>query len=336
MSEHVLSIVIPTYNRAAALDSLLDELATVQRAHADSLQIVVCDNCSTDGTSGVIERAAGCFVGPFKHVTRRSNTGLEGNITCAMMEGDGKYVWVLSDHQQLQVSAVIDAVERMKTCDFDIGHAKLLQWPFVLDRRNEVMAWRDLRGEQRGALLFMIGNISALIFRRELALNAARAIFQACGWSYPHLGLVSAFSQDMRVIEFEHLSALPQGKEVAKFVSDYDTIGVCFRANIEVVRLMASRAGIDFDDRGFFGPTYRQAFRANVMNLMRQPAAGGARGIARRLRPVIAANPWRLKLIAVFVIASFVLVPRKIRVDLADAARAMIRRRRERSAGSSA
>lgn len=334
MSEPILSIVIPTYNRAVALAHLLEELTSIYEAHSEVLQIVVCDNKSTDDTASVVASFAPRFGGAFRHVTRRSNTGIEGNITGAMLEGDGKYVWVLSDHQRLQIANVIDAVERMKTMEFDIGHAKLLQWPYVLDRRNEVLSWRDMTGDQRGALLFTIGNISSLMFRRTLALKAAKAIFQACGWSYPNLGLISAFSDEMRVVEFHHLSALPESNEVAKFVIDYDKIGVCFRANIEVVRLMAARAGVTFNDRGFFGPTYRHAFRGSVMNLMRQRNVGGAFHIAKRLRPVIAANPWGLKLTALFVIAGFAFVPTTVRISLADSMRAMIRQRRQRAADS--
>ena len=54
-SDHniLLSICIGTYNRKELLMGLLDELA---RYPGDAIEVIVCDNASTDGTWEVLQK----------------------------------------------------------------------------------------------------------------------------------------------------------------------------------------------------------------------------------------------------------------------------------------
>lgn len=51
----MLSIVIPTYNRAALIDATLDSALAVLRPNDE---VIVRDNCSTDGTPDIVRRRA--------------------------------------------------------------------------------------------------------------------------------------------------------------------------------------------------------------------------------------------------------------------------------------
>lgn len=327
MSSPLLSIVIPTYNRRTALTHLLTDLALVLKRHAENVQIVVCDNASTDGTLALVDRFAAEWPGVTKLVLREVNFGMEGNIACAMVEGDGKYIWMLSDHQRICIENVINMIDRLSELDFDVGHAKLVQWSAILSQKNKVTRWSDITPQQRGALLFSLGNLSTMILKRELVLGAMKAIFRACFWSYPHLGIISRLEMNSRLIEFDNLSALPEGNMGSKLKHDYDKILVRFHSNIECVSQIIDAAGLQFDRKSFFTSDYRKAFRGEIMNLLRQDKMTRFK-TWKTLKPVIAANPFPLKIIALFVLVVILIMPVTIRTRLSNKARDILLRNR--------
>lgn len=64
-----ISVIIPAYNRADLIDATLHAIA---RQSAPVLEVIVCDDGSTDGTAEVAERVGGC------RVLRGTNLGAAG------------------------------------------------------------------------------------------------------------------------------------------------------------------------------------------------------------------------------------------------------------------
>lgn len=56
-----ISVVIPTYNRAALLGETLDRLSTLRPRFTDAWEVVVVDNNSSDATAGVVRRRQSAF-----------------------------------------------------------------------------------------------------------------------------------------------------------------------------------------------------------------------------------------------------------------------------------
>jgi glycosyltransferase involved in cell wall biosynthesis len=330
MKTPTLSIVIPTYNREKELGFLLADIEKLLETDTGKIQVVVCDNNSTDASGVLLELFRRKWTTAIKLVSRSINLGMEGNIACAMIEGDGKYIWMLSDHQRLCVPAVRRSIELLQTLEFDIGHAKVMQWSSALDRREIVVPWGEIPSKQRGALLFSLGNLSTLIFRREVALTATKGIFRCCGWSYPHLGIISRINSSTRLVEFESMSILPESKSGSKLVHDYDKITVRYRSNLMCVNILSRTAGITFEREGFFTRDYRAAFRGDVLNFLQQSDVSRSLAL-RTLAPVIALNPWSLKLIAFFVLLGVLCVPKVVRINVASAARDWIISRRHKN-----
>lgn len=324
VKQPLLSVVIPTYNRATSLRQLLEDLSDVMMLLPDTLEVVVCDNHSTDETADIVHVFSQAWVGAVKHVRRSVNLGLEGNIACSMTEGSGEYVWMLSDHQRLLVEHVVNVINRMKAVSFDIAYAGIAQWQTVLKRQGIVLTWEQIDETSRGALLFSLGNISALMFRRNLAPTSMKAIFKSCAFSYPHLGLLSTISASTRIVEFEKMSNLPEGTSNSGLTYDYDRLDARFRANIECVQLHARHAGFTFSLTGFFTPDYRTAFRAEVLNMLREPGLT-RRGAWQKLWPLIKVNPVALKLVAVVVLMGVFLLPTTLRVHVAENVREILR-----------
>ncbi|MFN4894741.1 MAG: glycosyltransferase family 2 protein [Pseudomonadota bacterium] len=97
MSSDMLSIYIPTYNRAAPLTDLLVQLAEM-RAHVPSgqLEIVVADNASTDQTYDLMQVALREQIVDL-YVRRAKNMRADTNMLDCFRLTRGSFVWILCD-----------------------------------------------------------------------------------------------------------------------------------------------------------------------------------------------------------------------------------------------
>lgn len=320
MSDPLLSIVIPSYNRAASLSALLHDFSMLDLADQALLEIIVCNNCSTDGTGALLSAydAAGKF--RLIVINRPVNLGMEGNIACSMLEGKGKYVWLLSDHQRLLPGHFPAFLRALAQTEFDIGYVQIEQWAPVLPIKNRALSWRDLTATTRGALLFTMGNISGLVYRRSFALPAAKAIFISCHSGYPHLGLISHFNDGTRFAEFETMSSFPTKTEGIPLVHEYDTVEVRYSKNLACVLQHAHTAGITFSRGGFFTGDYRVSFKRDILTVLLDPNPALSR-TCRKLVRLLPYNPGAHRVLVLFVLAGLLCVPGKLRTRLAASMR---------------
>lgn len=95
-SRKLLTISVPTYNRADYLDICLDSICRQLRGHEDMVELIVSNNCSQDHTDEIVNKyiADGS---PVRYVKNQENIGMDGNIYQAFRLATGKYVWVFSD-----------------------------------------------------------------------------------------------------------------------------------------------------------------------------------------------------------------------------------------------
>ena len=97
-----LTIAIPTYNRAAALDNTL---SIVVPQLDDRSRLVVIDNASTDGTAAVCDRYVRTNA-PIEIIRNRFNIGANANIMrCCEQVGEG-HLWILPDDDLPHADAV--------------------------------------------------------------------------------------------------------------------------------------------------------------------------------------------------------------------------------------
>ncbi|HEY6008951.1 MAG TPA: glycosyltransferase family 2 protein, partial [Geobacteraceae bacterium] len=97
-----LSICIPTYNRAGLLRETLESIVGQAR---DGLEIVVCDNASTDATPQLVEAFRERF--PAIHYFRwPENMGFDRNILKTVEEAHGDYCWLMGDDDHLEKGAL--------------------------------------------------------------------------------------------------------------------------------------------------------------------------------------------------------------------------------------
>ena len=112
MEKPILSICIPTYNRAAYIAKSLTAITSQVRSD-DSIEIIVADNYSQDDTESVVRG----FVekNPYiKYVRREENLGAARNFLALMHQASGEYILLLGDDDILSQNAISVLLNRLK------------------------------------------------------------------------------------------------------------------------------------------------------------------------------------------------------------------------------
>lgn len=113
MSETLLSLCIPTYQRAALLKECLDavlqqwtqDLTPPQRSQ---IEIIVSDNASADDTAQAVERVRAAYpASPLTYTRQTSNIGADANVYSVMHQAAGTYLYVLADDDILLPGALL-------------------------------------------------------------------------------------------------------------------------------------------------------------------------------------------------------------------------------------
>jgi glycosyltransferase involved in cell wall biosynthesis len=106
----LLSICIPTYNRAKLLR---ETLAHLREVCGDDVEIVISDNCSGDDTQDAIRSFASRF-SHFRAIRQPENRGGIANFAAALSVASGKYLYPLSDDDRIYFPALMAAVAVME------------------------------------------------------------------------------------------------------------------------------------------------------------------------------------------------------------------------------
>lgn len=99
----LLSIVIPTYNRAEFLDNCLKFHIPLARAH--NIQLVISDNASTDNTPDVLNKRTEEYP-LIRYYRNESNVGPEQNFELALKYPGTQYVWLLGDTYRIPSAGI--------------------------------------------------------------------------------------------------------------------------------------------------------------------------------------------------------------------------------------
>jgi glycosyltransferase involved in cell wall biosynthesis len=114
----LLTIAIPTYNRAELLDKQLAWLSQAIKGFESDCEILVSDNCSTDNTQNVIKK----WQTKLSHITFKANKnpenlGVMRNIIYCLNSATTKYVWAIGDDDPIQDRAIAYVISKFKQHD---------------------------------------------------------------------------------------------------------------------------------------------------------------------------------------------------------------------------
>lgn len=111
----LLTIAIPTYNRATLLDQQLTWLAEAIKGYESDCEILVSDNCSTDDTQVIIKKWQEILSNvTFNMNQHPENIGVMRNITYCLETPKTKYVWAIGDDDPIQNRAIAYVIDQIK------------------------------------------------------------------------------------------------------------------------------------------------------------------------------------------------------------------------------
>lgn len=121
----VLSICIGTYNRKKLLQELLTSILVYE---GNEIEVIVCDNASTDGTWEMLQEIGDsrlhCYL-------NEQNYGAEYNWLKSRFLGQGKFLMNLNDREFLDMEEVKNFISEVKDMDVDAivasGHTQCEQ-----------------------------------------------------------------------------------------------------------------------------------------------------------------------------------------------------------------
>lgn len=132
MSQELLSICIPTYNRSRLLRQMLAVLCgQIKAVPTDDVVIYISDNSSPDNTRQVVaefEKQSGVRV---VYSRNETNEGISKNLLKVMAMGKGRFVWPLGDDEIVAENAVSNLVKVLRERDpgFVLMYDTRYPWP---------------------------------------------------------------------------------------------------------------------------------------------------------------------------------------------------------------
>lgn len=163
-NEPLLSICIPTYNRA---EKLKCSIGTIIREFydKDNVEILVSDNCSPDETESVMEFVLQYYP-RVKYYRNKENIGPTRNFISCYKKARGRYVWLFSDDDFL-LEGTGDLITDMLLEEMPVFVAVNANWSSGADGYK---VFTD-RNKFMNSVGIYITFISALIFRRDYIME---------------------------------------------------------------------------------------------------------------------------------------------------------------------
>jgi abequosyltransferase len=187
----LLTIAIPTYNRAGCLRELLSVL-TDQLKNETRVELIISDNASPDETPTVVKDfiARGLQV---RYMRNAQNIGPDANFLQCFEQACGKYVWLFSDDDLIVPGGVSKILGYCDAADYDLIFLRNYIFeeshtPRPAGARNDVLDISDPR-ELAKRFNAMFALISLNIINKDTVLAAGPKPFsELIGTGLVHLG----------------------------------------------------------------------------------------------------------------------------------------------------
>lgn len=136
VNKPLLTIGIPTYNRADLLALSLSKIIEASIGCEGDIEVVISDNCSVDHTASVVAEAQKYF--PFKYFRNTENIGFNYNYIKLIDEyATGTYSWIMGDDDFMYPNALKEVITVLK------NHQELsfVYVNFDLKKEKEIREW---------------------------------------------------------------------------------------------------------------------------------------------------------------------------------------------------
>lgn len=177
----LLTLAIPTYNRAACLRELLSVLAD-QLQNEPRVELMISDNASPDDTPAVVQD----FVDRglrIRYIRNPENIGPDANFLQCFEQARGKYVWLFSDDDLIIPGGLAKILNYFADVTYDLiwltgSSFAEFRVPAAAKEGRDALEIRSAREYARRVHVFFTF-ISANIINKETVLAAADKPFSS-------------------------------------------------------------------------------------------------------------------------------------------------------------
>jgi abequosyltransferase len=114
----LLTLAIPTYNRAGCLKELLSLLAA-QVKDEPRVELIISDNASPDTTPALAQEFVDQGL-PIRFIRNRQNVGADANFLQCFEQAQGKYVWLFSDDDLIVPGGLAKVLHYCEHSNYDL------------------------------------------------------------------------------------------------------------------------------------------------------------------------------------------------------------------------
>ncbi len=167
----ILTIAIPTYNRAHILAEMLSQLQFSIKGFEGQVEVIISDNCSSDDTPQVVEKwiAQQDSELAIRSIRQKENIGVSRNIVFLLYESTSDYFVFLGDDDQFAP----ESLPRVLTLLSEIRPVAMIQAICSAHARKSVAGKIDFG--QALDWFYEYGNAYAGIVNRKAAVLAIEA-----------------------------------------------------------------------------------------------------------------------------------------------------------------
>ena len=175
-SKLLLTVCIPTYNRAQSLEKVLNQL---HREKNQNFQVIVSDNNSFDDTEAIVNKIKK-NMNNLKYYRNEENIGFSGNILKLYELAKTRYIWFLSDDEIVlprAIDKILKSINKYQPVVALFNH----QWVDPYGRKLIDGVSRDVIYEDIDKLidytpLMRAGFISIIVVEKRFPLDIVKKI----------------------------------------------------------------------------------------------------------------------------------------------------------------
>lgn len=285
----VLSICIPTFNRAEYLRTCLESIN--KEAHLVGFEVVISDNASTDQTIGVIEEFQHRL--PIRWKRQAENLGADSNFNAVVELAQGKYCWLLGSDDALVDGAISQILRHLKGSEVEILQFGYIQSTLELKHLRsemppEVMIKADLDAMKQHFsslpnLSLMFTFISAFIFRRSAWIKRKEIVSAWIGSNYVQTAVMHSI-----LVSGGSLKSVKNSFVIARGdnPNEFNTVPGKF-LELDAITVSRLAAEIHFDRNDIwvaFGKCFRRSYPTKALVYI---CAQGGVSYVIRIKPIL-------------------------------------------------
>jgi len=159
----LLTIAIPTFNRALYLEQTLHQLQKeISENSIKNVEIMVSDNASPDDTEKVVNHAISSGL-VIRYIKNSQNIGSDANIAQCFNQAAGKYVLILGDDDLFVDGGLHDLLENLSLEQYGVVCLKSYGFDADFRAENPGKFGRNKAYKDAGSFLASIGPLMTLI-----------------------------------------------------------------------------------------------------------------------------------------------------------------------------